>query len=76
VNTSAVIGVRVPKKLKEELEKLEINYSEEIRKFLEDLVRRKRAERIMRRLRELERSIGRVEGNLSVELVREDREDR
>ncbi len=76
MNTSAVIGVRVPKKLKEELEKLEINYSEEIRKFLEDLVRRKRAERIMRRLRELERSIGRVEGNLSVELVREDREDR
>ncbi len=73
---SAVIGVRVPKKLKEELEKLEINYSEEIRKFLEDLVRRKRAERIMRRLRELERSVGRVEGNLSVELVREDREDR
>ncbi|MDK2384342.1 MAG: antitoxin [Candidatus Korarchaeota archaeon] len=73
---SAVIGVRVPKKLKEELEKLEINYSEEIRKFLEDLVRRKRAERIMRRLRELERSVGRVEGNLSVELVREDREGR
>ncbi len=73
---SAVIGVRVPKKLKEELEKLEINYSEEIRKFLEGLVRRKRAERIMTRLRELERSIGRVEGNLSVELVREDREDR
>ncbi len=73
---SAVIGVRVPRKLKEELEKLEINYSEEIRKFLEDLVRKKRAERIMRRLKELERSIGRVEGNLSVEFVREDREDR
>ncbi|MDK2372777.1 MAG: antitoxin [Candidatus Korarchaeota archaeon] len=73
---SAVIGVRVPKKLKEELEKLEINYSEEIRKFLEDLIRKKRAERVMRRLRELERSVGRVEGNLSVELVREDREGR
>ncbi len=73
---SAVIGVRVPRKLKEELEKLEINYSEEIRKFLEDLVRKKRTERIMRRLKELERSIGRVEGNLSVEFVREDREDR
>jgi len=71
---SAVIGVRVPRRLKEELERLDINYSEEIRKFLEDLVSRKKAERILKQVEELERSIGRVEGNLSAEFVREDRE--
>ncbi len=73
---STVIGVRISKKLKEELDELGINYSEEIRKFLEDLVRKKRAERVMERLEKLERSIGKVEGNLSVEFVREDRERR
>jgi len=71
---SSVIGVRVPEKLKEELEKLGINYSEEVRKFLEDLVRKKKAEKILKELEDLERSIGEIKGNLSVEFIREDRE--
>jgi len=71
---SSVIGIRVPKKLKEDLEKLDINYSEEVRKFLEYLVRKKKAEKILRELEDLERTIGRIEGNLSVEFIREDRE--
>ena len=45
-----MIGVRVPRRLKEELERLDINYSEEIRKFLEDLVRRKKAERVLKQV--------------------------
>ncbi len=68
-----VIGVRVPRRLKRELEELGINYSEEVRKFLENLVRKKKADRIMRELEDLERSIGRIRGNLSAELIREDR---
>ena len=68
-----VIGVRVPRRLKRELEDLGINYSEEVRKFLEDLVRKKKAERILRELEDLERSIGRIRGNLSAEFIREDR---
>ncbi len=42
--------MRVPRRLKEELERLDINYSEEIRKFLEDLVRRKKAERVLKQV--------------------------
>lgn len=75
MNMSVVIGVRVPKRLKEELERLGVNYSEEIRRFLEDLVRRKRAERIMREIQKIEGSLGRIEGNLAAEFVREDREE-
>ena len=70
---SVVIGVRVPKRLRKELEDLGINYSEEVRKFLEDLVRKKKAEKILKELEDLERSIGRIKGNLSVEFIREDR---
>jgi len=75
VNMSSVIGVRVPKRLKEELERLGINYSEEVRRFLEDLVRKKKAEKILRELEDLEESIGRIKGNLAAEFIREDREE-
>ncbi|MGC9130868.1 MAG: antitoxin, partial [Pyrobaculum sp.] len=40
---SVVIGVRVPRRLKEELEKLGINYAEEIRRYLEQRVREEKA---------------------------------
>ena len=36
---STVLGIRIPKRLKEELERLKINYSEEVRKYLERRVR-------------------------------------
>jgi len=52
-----------------------VNYSEEIRRFLEELVRKKRAEIILREVEELESSIGRIEGNLAAEFIREDREE-
>ena len=67
--------MRVPKRLKEELERLGVNYSDEIRRFLEELVRRKKAEKIMREIRDIEESLGRIEGNLAAEFVREDREE-
>ncbi len=69
---SSVIGIRVPKKLKEDLERLGINYSEEVRKFLEHLVRKKKTDKILRELEDLERTIRRIEGNLSVEFIREE----
>ncbi len=71
---SVVISVRVPRRLKEELERLGINYSEAVREFLEELVRRERARRLRERMEALKRSIGRVEGDLATRFVREDRD--
>ncbi|AEM38360.1 hypothetical protein Pyrfu_0489 [Pyrolobus fumarii 1A] len=73
---SVVISVRVPRRLKEELERLGINYSAAVREFLEELVRREKARRLRDEMERLRRSIGRVEGNLAAEFVREDRDAR
>ena len=70
---STVIGVRVPRKLKEELERLGINYAEEIREFLLRRVREEKAKRLIKEIKEFMKNVGTVEGNLSAEFTREDR---
>ena len=53
---SVVISVKVPKKIKEELERLGINYTEEIRRFLAELIRREKARRVFMEVKELRKS--------------------
>jgi len=60
--------------LKKELEKQIIKYSEKIREISEHLMRKRKAEKILKELEDLERSIGEIRGNLSAEFIREDRE--
>ncbi len=74
MTTTVVIGVRVPRRIKEELEKLGIDYAREIREYLVRRVREERAKRLMREIDELMESIGRVEDNLSAEIIRRDRD--
>ncbi len=71
---SAVIGVRVPKELKEELERLGIDYSEEVRRQLEEIVRRRKTKETIKALRHFRSSIQDVEGNVAAEIIREARE--
>ena len=71
---SVVIGVRVPRWVKEELERLGINYSEELREYLLRRVREEKLRRLAREMDELRKRSGRVQGNLSAELVRESRD--
>ncbi len=73
---SVVIGVRIPRKLKEELERLGIDYVNEIREFLEKRVREEKARRLLQRIEEFRKSVQIVERNLAAELIREDRESR
>lgn len=75
MGNTAVIGVRVPKWVKEELERLGINYAEEIREYLIRRVREESARRLIEEISEFRRRIGRVEGNLAAEFVREDRDE-
>ncbi len=71
---TVVIGIRVPRWLREELERLGIDYSREVREYLMRRVREERAKRLIREIEELSKAIGRVRGNLSAEIIREDRD--
>lgn len=73
---SVVISFRFPRRLKEELERLGIDYASEVKAFLEELVRIKRAERLRLEMDRLRESIKKVEGNLSADFIREDRDER
>ena len=73
---SVVVSFSIPKRLKEELERLGVNYAKEVKAFLEELVRKKRAELLKLEMDRLRESIERVKGNFSAEFVREDRDER
>ncbi len=73
---STVISVRVPKEVKEELDRLGVDYSEEVRRLFEDIIRRRRMEEAVETLRRFRSSIGEVEGDLAAEIVRGERERR
>lgn len=72
---TVVIGIRVSKELKEELEKLGIDYSSEVRAFLAKLVKEKRAEKLIKEIDEFMAKIRPIKENLSAELIREDRDE-
>ena len=74
--STAVISVSVPRRLKEELERLGIDYAEEIRRFLEARVREERARRVRERLRRLHERLGYRDEDLAPTLIREDRDGR
>jgi len=71
-----VLGIRVPRQLKEELERLGIDYGREVREFLARRVREERARRLREEAEALAREIGRLSGNYAVEFVREVRDER
>lgn len=71
------ISVRIPKKLKERLEKQSVNLSETMRKLLKDYVERLEKQNLAERLENLKERIGgKVDPQLIARLVREDREAR
>ena len=70
---SVVIHVRVPRRLKERLEELGVNISEEVRRLLEERLRQLELERLVEEL-EGELSSARRVGD-STSLIRADREE-
>jgi len=73
---TAVVGVRVPEGLKKELEELNIEYAEEVRRLLEEKVKRKKIEEAIKRLEETRSRIGRLEGDYATQIIREMRDRR
>ncbi len=73
---TAVIGVRVPDELKRQLEELNIDYSEDIRRLLEEKVRRKKAEEAIEKLKRFHATLPRLEGDNATKIIRESRDSR
>ncbi len=73
---SEIIAVKVPRELKKKMKTLkkEVNWPEEIRRFIEAKVREVEAKKTIERItREIENTEG-VPKGFAVKLVREDRE--
>jgi hypothetical protein len=73
---SDVIGVRISKKLKEDLQELKIDYAEEVRKCLESAVKRNKLKQAMKQVDRFRNELSKKVGvtTSSVDLIREDRE--
>ena len=68
--------MRVRKELKEELERLGIDYAEAVRRFLEELVARERRRLALEKAQEVRERLRNKVGTMSpsAELIREDRD--
>ena len=73
---SDVIAVRVSKKLKDELQELNLDYAEEVRMCLERMVKRKKLKQLMRQVDRFRNDLRKKAGvtTPSADIIREDRE--
>lgn len=71
---TSVIHIRIQKRVKERLEQLGVNISEEVRRFLELRLRQLEMERLIGEIKAELQEMQRVSD--SVALIREDRESR
>ncbi len=73
----SIITVRVPRKVKEKLEKYNVNVSETVRRFLDEYLTELEMKNLTERLESLrERLGGKIDPEQIANLVREDRESR
>jgi Arc/MetJ-type ribon-helix-helix transcriptional regulator len=73
----SIITVRVPKKMKEKLERYNVNVSETVRRLLDEYLAELEAKGLAERLELLRKRLGgKISPEQVVKLVREDRESR
>ncbi|MCY0859919.1 MAG: antitoxin [Sulfolobaceae archaeon] len=74
---SEVISIRISRKLKQELEELNIDYPELVRKYLEEVVRKEKVKRLLAEADKIRDELKEKYGNFkpSYELIREDRDE-
>ena len=73
---SVVLSIRIPKKLKEEMDKLRdiIDWSKEIRAFIEEKIRIYKRIKVLNEIDRLLEELPSTPKGLATKLVREDRE--
>jgi hypothetical protein len=72
---SDVIAVRVPKRLKEELQELNMDYAEDVRECLEKKVKAEKLKRLMKDTQTFRTNLSKKTGTTTsaAEIIREDR---
>ncbi|NJE75918.1 hypothetical protein [Thermococcus sp. ES12] len=70
----AVISVRVPDELKEKMKKYDINWSEEIRRFIEQKIRDKEKAKLLDEIDSFLESVPTLERGKATKLVRDSRD--
>ncbi len=71
---SAVVSIRVPEELKKRMRKAKINWSEEIRRFIEERLAEYEAEMLRQRIRKHLEKIPELPAGTTVRWIRSDRE--
>ena len=73
---SDVIAIRVPKKLKDELQELNVNYAEDVREYLEKRVKAKKLTQVIKETDAFRNELAKKTGitKSSTEIIREDRD--
>ena len=73
---SDVIAVRVPKRLKEELQELNMDYADAVRECLERKVKAEKLKRVMKEIDAFRTDLAKKTGitESSAEIIREDRD--
>ena len=69
-----VISFRIPKELKESVNELEINWSEEVRRFIEDKVKEYKRKRALEEIDSMLKNVPPPEKGTASRYVREDRD--
>ncbi|UXD21245.1 hypothetical protein IPA_01765 [Ignicoccus pacificus DSM 13166] len=73
---SVVFSVRIPKELKEKMEKMNVNWAEEVRRFLEQRVKEEEEKKVMEELKAFRSSLQGRKIVPSEALIREVRDSR
>jgi hypothetical protein len=73
---SDVIAIRVPKKLKKELQELNPNYAEDLRVYIEKEVKKKKLKKKIEEVNRFREELGKKTGVTAsaAEIIREDRD--
>ncbi|ASJ15967.1 hypothetical protein A3L04_02175 [Thermococcus chitonophagus] len=70
----AVLSIRIPDELKEKMKEFDINWSEEIRRFIKERIEYEERKRTLEKALELAKKSGSVSKGFSARAVREDRD--
>ena len=73
---SDVIAVRVPKKLKDEIQEMHLDYADDLRECLERKVKAEKLKRVMKEINTFRNELGKKTGITasSADIIREDRD--
>jgi len=69
-----VISFRLPKEVKESMKEIDINWSEEMRKFIERTIRNYKKEQSIKKIDSMLRTLPRTKKGTASKYVREDRD--